>query len=77
MAKAKKQYETNFRGAAWTETRITTIHDPETGQPKVISPALTGKIQVDGKDYTIRMWHVVSDNPKAPAYSIAISEPKS
>ena len=77
MAKAKKQYETNFRGAAWIETRVTTIQDPETGEPKIVSPALSGKIQVDAKDYTIKLYTVVSDNPKAPAYRIVISEPKS
>lgn len=76
MAKAEKQYDPNMRGAVWTETRVTTVHDPKTDKPKIISPALTGKIMVDGRNYTIRMWPVVSENPKAPAYSISITEPR-
>lgn len=69
----KQEYNPNMRGAIWTETRVTTVTD-ESGKPKIVSPAFSGKIMVDGRNLKIRMWPVTSDNPKAPAYSIQIDE---
>jgi hypothetical protein len=73
----KQEYNPNMRGAIWTESRVTTVHDPKTDKPKIVSPAFSGKIMVHGETFTIRLWPVTSDNPKAPAYSIAVSETKS
>jgi hypothetical protein len=73
----KQEYNPNMRGAIWTESRVTTVHDPKTDKPKIVSPAFSGKIMVHGETFTIRLWPVTSDNPKAPAYSIAVSEAKS
>lgn len=72
-----KQYNPNMRGAIWTESRVTTVHDDKTDKPKIVSPAFSGKIMVHGETFTIRLWPVTSDNPKAPAYNIALSEPRS
>ena len=71
----KQEYNPNMRGAIWTETRVTTVHDPKTDKPRIVSPAFSGKIMVDGRTLNIKLWPVTSDNPKAPAYNIAISEP--
>ena len=44
----KQEYNPNMRGAIWTETRVTTVTD-SSGKPKIVSPAFSGKIMVDGK----------------------------
>lgn len=73
----KKQYETNMRGAIWNETRVTTEYNAKTDKNEIVSPAFAGKIMVHGEEYKIKLWPVVSDNSKAPAYRMKLYETSS
>ena len=72
-----KQFETNMRGAIWTETRVTTEYNAKTDKNEIVSAAFSGKIMVHGEEFKIKLWPVVSNNAKAPAYRMKLYETSS
>lgn len=75
--KAKDQvYDNTNRGACWVNQYTTYGTDKETGEQKVVSPELTGFIDVEGVEYDLAAWPVHSSNPKAPAWSFKVTPRK-
>ena len=72
----KKEYDNTNRGAAWKNQYVTYGIDKETGEQKVVSPELTGFIDVDGEEYDLAAWPVHSSNPKAPEWSFKVTPRK-
>lgn len=79
MAKKKvvdRVYDNTNRAALWVNQYTTYGIDKETGEQKVVSPELTGFINVEGEEYDLAAWPVHSSNPKAPKWSLKVTPRK-
>jgi hypothetical protein len=75
-AKKAQEYDNTNTGCVWPNKFTTWRKNPETGKDEVVSPELTGFIDIEGVEYKLAAWPVKSDNPKAPAWRFKVTPQK-
>lgn len=75
-AKKDQEFDNTNTGAVWTNKFTTWRKNAETGKDEVVSPELTGIIDIEGVEYDLAGWPVKSDNPKAPVWRFKVTPQK-
>lgn len=74
--KKAQEFDNTNTGAAWTNKFTTWRKNPETGKDEVVSPELTGFIDIEGVEYDLAAWPSKSTNPKAPVWRFKVTPKK-